>query len=232
MVVWNTRPLPKVPGPGHRPGRPLVLDRGERLDVRHHLELVVELVLDREVLDAARDRARRVDDLDRVLPLLGLTVGLAEMREDAAEHLLPGGQPVLGRIVGAVDRDIAMAGMHELEEGLLLAAGELELGVAAVGVDDDQVVLADGRRLEDRGVLADGHFKPPRVLQDVRQVECLVAVSVVLPPPAREQEDLGAVRARPSGPWPAARTRMTIPGSGRRRRDASRQWLLEGRPAW
>ena len=58
-----------------------------------------------------------------------------------------------------------MSRANELEERLLLARGELELGVAAVGDDDDQVVLADGGRLEDRGVLADGHLEPAGVLQ-------------------------------------------------------------------
>ena len=37
-----------------------------------------------------------------------------------------------------------MARLDVIEQGLLLGLGELELGVAAVGVDDDQVVLAHG----------------------------------------------------------------------------------------
>src|SRR5262249_8143201 len=88
----------------------------------------------------------------------------------------------------------SVTGADELEDRLLLAAGELELGVAVVGGDDDQVVLADGGGFEDGGILTEGHLEPARVLQGTGKVECLVAVAVVLPLAAREQEDLGPSR--------------------------------------
>ena len=138
-----------------------------------------------------------------------------------------------GGVVGAVDRDVAVSRPDEFEDGLLLAPGELELRVAAVGVDDDQVVLADGGRLEDRGVLADGDFEPAGVLQGVGQVECLFAVAVVLALAARQQEDLGAVRDLLLRLRPAA-TQAT----GRRQGQADEGKSLHGsgswpaRPAW
>ena len=126
-------------------------------------------------------------------PFCGLAVGQADVRENAAEHLFPGGQPVLGRVVGAVDRDVPVSRANEVEDRLLLAGRELEFVVAAIGGDDDQVVLADGRRFQDGGVLADRDLEPAGVLQRAGQVQCLVAVSVMLALAAREQEDLGAV---------------------------------------
>ena len=139
------------------------------------------------------DRAGGVGDLDGERALLGLAVGQADVREYAAEHLAPGGEPVLRGVIGAVDRDVSVAGPDEVEDRLLLARGEFELVVAAVGVDDDQVVLAHGRGFQDRGVLADRDLEPAGVLQGAGQVQCLVAVSVMLALAAREQEDLGAV---------------------------------------
>ena len=61
-------------------------------------------------------------------------------------------------------------------------------------VDDDHVVLADGRGFQDGGVLADRHLEPAGVLERAGQVQCLVAVTMMLALAAREQEDLGAVR--------------------------------------
>ena len=46
-------------------------------------------------------------------------------------------------------------------------------------------------RLEDGGVLADRDLVAPGVLQGLGEVECLVAVAVVLPLAAGEEEDPG-----------------------------------------
>ncbi len=89
-----------------------------------------------------------------------------------------------------MDRDIAAAGADKLQQRLLLGLGVLELGIAAVGVGDDQRVLADGRRLEDGRILAQGYLETSRVLQQLGKVECLIAVTVVLPLATGKKVDL------------------------------------------
>ena len=115
------------------------------------------------------------------------------MREDAAEHLFPLWQPVLGPVIGAMDRDIAVAGPNEIENRLLLAGCELELVVAAIGHDDQDVVFTDRGRFQDGGVLTDCNLEPAGILERGRQVQCLIAVSVMLALPAGKHEDLGAI---------------------------------------
>jgi hypothetical protein len=50
-------------------------------------------------------------------------------------------QSFFGGVVGAVDRDVAVPGLDVVEQRLLLRAGEHVLGVAAIGVDNLQVIL-------------------------------------------------------------------------------------------
>ena len=68
-------------------------------------------------------------------------------------------------------------------------------GLAAIGVGDEQVVLAQGGRLQDGGVFTDGHFVAPRVLQRLGKVKCLIAISVVLPLSAGKQYTLAPAGA-------------------------------------
>ena len=73
--------------------------------------------------------------------------------------------------------------------------------------------LRMGGRFEDGGILADGDLEPAGVLQRAGQVQCLVAVTVVLALPARKQEDLGAIGHFLLSGRPAAsssRTRITL----------------------
>ena len=49
------------------------------------------------------------------------------------------------------------------------------------------------RREQERGVLDDRDLIPPCVFQRVRQVQCLVAVAVVLALAAGQEEDLGSI---------------------------------------
>jgi hypothetical protein len=53
--------------------------------------------------------------------------------------------------------------------------------VAAVRVGNDQRVLSDRRHLEDGRILAQSYLETSRVLQQLGKVECLIAVTVVLP---------------------------------------------------
>ena len=63
----------------------------------------------------------------------------------------------------------------------MLGLRVLELRVAAVRDGDDQRVLADRRRLEDGRIFAQSYLETSRVLQQLAKVECLIAVTVVLP---------------------------------------------------
>src|ERR1019366_8709870 len=66
--------LAEVSGPGDGPGNALILDRRQRLDVGHHLHLIVQLIGEIEILQALRDRAARIGDLDGVGSLAWLAV--------------------------------------------------------------------------------------------------------------------------------------------------------------
>ena len=54
------------------------------------------------------------------LPMIALPSGLADVRIDPAEHLLPLGNPVGRRVVGAVDGDESVARLDVVEQGILL----------------------------------------------------------------------------------------------------------------
>ena len=136
---------------------------------------------------------RGIGDLDGERPLLGLAVGQADVRENAAEHLFPGGQPVLGGVIGAVNRDVAVSGANELEDRLLLAGVNLNSSSRRSAVTMSRSYLLHGRRFQDGGVFADRDLEPAGVFERAGKVQCLIAVSVMLALAARKQQDLGAV---------------------------------------
>ena len=73
----------------------------------------------------------------------------------------------------------------------MLGLGVFELGVAAVGVGDDQRILANRRGFQDRRIFTQGDLETSRVLQQAGKVECLITVTVVLPLSAGKKINLG-----------------------------------------
>ena len=55
------------------------------------------------------------------------------MGEHAAEHFLPFGQPILGSVIGSVERYVAMPSSNIVKNSLLLGSAELEFIVATIG---------------------------------------------------------------------------------------------------
>ena len=179
--------------PGDRPLNPLILDCGKWLHVRLHLDVVIELILQRKVFQSPRDRAVRINDLDIVLTFLGLAIREPHVREDSARASLSTGDASPWPRCCAMDRDIPVAGSDEIENRLLLAGCEFEFVVATVGHDDQDVIFTHGRSFHDGGFFTDCHLEPAGILERSGEVQCLIAVSVMLALPARKQEDLGAI---------------------------------------